>query len=130
MELNELINKYGKEKAEYDALKKVVDADNLAIKDIMLKEGDEVKKETDEYKASCKVVVSENFNENMLVNRLHKIWSENNGSIECPWTKIVYVPNMEEIENAIYSGELDPTLIADCKETKTQVRLTVSKLKK
>lgn len=126
-DLKTLIDKYGDENAECNRLKKIVKEDNEEIKKIMLESGDE-NSEGNNYKVTCKTIVTEDFNEDKLLTKLKELWS-NMGSMTNPYIKMVEVPNMEEIEKAIYSGELDPKKLAGCKESKSQVRLTVSKLK-
>lgn len=126
-DLKTLIDKYGDENAECNRLKKIVKEDNEAIKEIMLENGNETS-EGSNYKVTCKTIVTEDFNEDKLLVKLKELWS-NMGSMTNPYIKMVEVPNMEEIEKAIYSGELDPKELSSCKESKSQVRLTVSKLK-
>lgn len=129
MALKELIDKYGKSKAELDVIKKDVDATNAEIKQLMTSEKIE-NAEGDTFKATCKEIKSESFNDEKLVAKLRSMWSEHNGSMACPYVKMIYVPDMEEIERALYSGEIKAEDIADCKEVKTTLRLTVSKIKK
>lgn len=126
-DLKTLIDKYGDENAECNRLKKIVKEDNEEIKKIMLESGDE-NSEGNNYKVTCKTIVTEDFNEDKLLVKLKELWSDM-GSMTNPYIKMIEVPNMEEIEKAIYSGELDPKELASCKESKSQVRLTVSKLK-
>lgn len=126
-DLKTLIDKYGDENAECNRLKKIVKEDNEEIKKIMLESGNE-NSEGNNYKVTCKTIVTEDFNEDKLLAKLKELWSDM-GSMTNPYIKMIEVPNMEEIEKAIYSGELDPKELASCKESKSQVRLTVSKLK-
>lgn len=121
MELKELIDKYGKENDELKVLKKVVDKDNSELKKLMTAQSIE-NTETDTYKASCKVIKTEKFNETKLIEKLKELGVEG-----CIKTK-EYV-DMEELENAIYNGELDATKLAVCKEVTETLRLTVSALK-
>jgi len=120
--LKTIIDRYGKEKAELDAQKKIVDEDNAKIKELMTADNLE-NAIGDEFKATCKTIVSENFNEDKLLVVLKKMNVP--GVIK---TK-EYV-DMEELENAIYNGEIDATKLASCKERKETLRLTVSRIKK
>lgn len=126
--LTELIDRYGRVKSEMDSYKKEVDESNAEIKALMADEKLD-SSEGMEYIAKYQIIKSESFDEDKLVKKLHSLWSEHNGSMACPYTKIVYVPNMEEIEQALYNGELRPEDIADCKIVKETPRLTVTKRK-
>lgn len=126
--LSELIDRYGRVKSEMDSYKKEVDASNAEIKVLMADEKLDIS-EGSEYVAKYQIIKSESFNDEKLVQKLHALWSEHNGSMTCPYTKMVYVPNMEEIERALYNGELRPEDIADCKVVKETPRLTVTKKK-
>lgn len=125
-DLKTLIDRYGDENSEYKRLEKLVNEDKAEIKSIMLKSGDE-KQEGNNYKVTCKTIESSEFNNDKLLKTLKELWT-NMGSSN-PYIKTIEVPDMEEIERAIYSGELDPKKLASCKESNSQVRLTVSKLK-
>ena len=127
--LKELIDRYGNLKSEIDSYKKQVDEDNAEIKRIMLESNCEKETGTD-YKATCKIITTESFNDAKLLAKLKSIWSETHGSMTNPFIKRIEVVDMEEVEKAIYSGEIDPKDLADCKDIKTQTRLTVSKIKK
>lgn len=129
LKLKELIDRYGNLKSEMDSYKKQVDADNAEIKSIMTSLGSE-NAEGDSYKVTCKVIESEKFNEAKLLAKVKSLWSEHHGSMTNPYIQRIEVVNMEELEQAIYSGEIDPKQLADCKETSTQTRLTVSKIKR
>jgi len=126
--LSELIDRYGRVKEEMDSYKKEVDESNAEIKVLMANDNLNVT-EGSEYVAKYQVIKSESFNDEKLVQKLHSLWSEQNGSMTCPYTKTIYVPNMEEIERALYNGELRPEDIADCKIVKETQRLTVTKKK-
>lgn len=119
--LEELIDRYGRLKAEMDSYKKEVDGDNAEIKKLMTEENIENAKGMD-YKATCKTIVSESFNEPKLLAKLKEMKIEG-----CIKTR-EYV-DMEELESAIYNGEISATDIADCKEVKETLRLTVTKRK-
>ena len=65
VELTELIDHYGKLKAEADVFKKQIDADNTKIKSILL-ENNEVSATGKEYNVVCKAVQTSKLNEETL----------------------------------------------------------------
>lgn len=120
--LEELIKRYYNLKTEMDSYKKQVDADNKEIKKLM---GDSNMAIFDvgDITAVCQEIVSESFDEDKLLSCIKEL-----GLNSCIKTK-EYV-DMAELENLIYSGEIDPKQLSDCKITKTQTRLTVKKRSK
>jgi len=124
----ELVERYYLNKQQENELHKRNTEDNTTIKTHMHL-GSMTKTDTNNYTVSITEVKSEKFNDDKLVQKLREIWSKDHGSMECPWLKMVYVPDMEAIENAIYENELDPKMLADCKEVSVRENLYV-KLKK
>ena len=124
-DLKSMIDYYGKINGEYNTLKKDVEEKKAEIKTVML--GKTETADGDDYSVTCKVIEKEFFNDIKLVHKLKKLWKED---AENPYIKTIEVPHMEEIEKAIYSGEIDPKELADCKDKKEEVRLTVKKKKK
>lgn len=118
------INRYGLNKESMDSLKKLVDADSKFIKEHVSNES----VDTGDYVATVKTITSESFDNDKLVAALHKVW-EGKGSMQNPYLKMVFVPDMEAIEEGIYNGELDPACLKDCKVSKSQTRLTIKKCK-
>lgn len=131
-DLYELVKRYFCNKNEFDDLKKLVDKDNKEIKELMLKKlnNNEATYNADDIVATVKVIETESFDDDMLVNKLRELWSAEHGSMTNPYLTMVYVPNMEAIENALYEGELKPDDLKSCKVTKSQTRLTVRRKKK
>lgn len=124
--LDELVPRYYANKIAENALKKENAKDNNEIKSIMLK----AKKETEnigDYKISCKTIVTEDFDKDLLLKKVKSIWTEKNGSMTCPWIDRIEVVNDEALEEAIYNGLINPEDLKSCKVSKSQVRLTVSK---
>lgn len=77
-------------------------------------------------------VKKEDFDNDKLIECLRKIWVYKHGSMTNPFLKVVYVPDMDAIENAIYNGEFtkeDLTEINKCKVIKQTPKLTISKKK-
>ena len=131
-DLYELVKRYLCNKNECDDLKKLVDADNKEIKSIMLTQlkNNEAKYDAGDIIATVKVIETEDFDNDMLVSILKSLWSTEHGSMTNPWLKVVYQPDMDAIEDAIYNGELSPDDLKPAKVTKSQTRLTVRRKKK
>jgi len=127
--LNELVPRYYENKETEKVLKKEIDADNKAIKQIMLDSNSE-NEVIEGYKVSCKTIVTEDFDKDLLVSKLKKLWTEQNGTLDCPWIEYVPKVNDEALEDAIYNGEINPEDLKSCKVSKSQVRLTIRKVKK
>ena len=125
MTLQELIKRYGNNKTEMDSYKKQVDEDNKEIKNIMSTKGMD-KAVGGGFTATYSVSVSESFDNDKLTEKLKQLWSKN-GSMKNPYIKLVPMPDMDAIENAIYSGELNAKDLADCKVRKETPRLTIKK---
>lgn len=121
IELKELIDSYGRLKAEADSYKKQADASNTKIKAMMI-EDNATEAEGDEYNVKCTAIQSSKLNEDKLLTKLKEI-----GFTECIKTK-EYV-DTEMLESAVYAGKLDAKILADCKETSTTYRLNVYKNK-
>jgi hypothetical protein len=129
--LDELVPRYYANKETEKILKKEIDDDNKEIKSIMLNSNSE-NENVGEYKVTCKTIVTEDFDKDLLVAKLKSLWEQTPGSegIVCPWLDFVPVVNDEALENAIYDGQINPDDLKSCKVSKSQVRLTVSKPKK
>ncbi len=126
--LNELVPRYYANKVIEKEVKDALNKDNKEIKNIMLSANKEIEN-IGEYKVSCKTIITEDFDKDLLVKKLKSIWAEQNGSMTCPWLEMVYVVNDEALENAIYNGEINPEDLKECKISKSQVRLTITKKK-
>lgn len=131
-DLYELINRYYKNKTECDALKKLVNEDNTEIKTLLqsMVKDNKASYEAGDVVANMSVIDKSDFDKDKLLKTLKSFWSDQNGSMTCPWTKYVEVVDMEAMEKALYNGELTPELIAPCKVEKFETRLTVKKVKK
>ena len=135
--LKDVIERYGNLKAEMDGLKKQVDQDNKEIKKVIVVDGKKVEEDgkvkyvasSDNYTATLSYSYSENFDEQLLVEKLKELWSEN-GSMQNPYLKLVYVPDMNAIENAIYNGKLNAADLSSCRVRNETSRLTIKKEKK
>lgn len=123
--LDELIPNYAVNKAELDSYKKLCDADNAKIKDLMKLAGED-EHVAGEFVAKRTIVEKESIDESMLLLVLKKHHIE--GVIK---TK-EYV-DMDALESYLYNHETDNAFAADlagCKEVKQEVRLTVKSIKR
>lgn len=126
--LDWLVPRYFKNKETEKELKQIIADDNKEIKSIMLS-ADKETENVGEYKVFCKTIVTEDFDKDLLVKKLLSLWAEHNGSMKCPWIEYVPVVNDEALEDAIYNGEINPDDLKDCKVSKSQVRLQITKRK-
>lgn len=123
-ELNTIIPQFYKDKAEMDKFKKVADAENKKIKQLML-DANEDTHEAGEYVARQSVSERESLNEDKLIAVLKK--HEIPGVIK---TK-EYV-DMNALESYLYYNEMTKSFAADldrCKTTIKVVTLRVTKKK-
>ena len=125
IQLNELIEQYATNKSELETIKKVVDKQNLLIKDIMLKQ----KLDTHiagQYRATVSVSNRVSMNEEMLLQIAHHF-----GIPEIVKTK-EYI-DYDVLEKAIYEGKISEDVLLEmdkAKESKEVVTLKVTKIKK
>lgn len=139
MLLEDLIERYGKNKAVVDSYKKDIDEDNKEIKRLIVDQGVPVegkdgsfKAYSENYTATYSVSKTEDFDENKLILKLKDLI--NKADIESlPAIKkcIVYKPtvDMEALENAIYLGTISASELSDCRVSKETARLVVKKNK-
>lgn len=123
-ELDTIIPQFYKDKAEMDKFKKVADAENKKIKQLML-DANEDTHEAGEYVARQSVSERESLNEDKLIEVLKK--HEIPGVIK---TK-EYV-DMNALESYLYHNEMTKGFAADldrCKTTTEVVTLRVTKNK-
>jgi hypothetical protein len=123
--LEDLIPKYYEDKSSMDTLKKVCDAENSQIKDLLREQGIDTY-EANGYKAKRTVSCRESLNEERLLEVIRKHGIE--GVIK---TK-EYV-DMDELESYLYNHESTTELatdLASCKTTTEVVQLRVTKAKK
>lgn len=138
IELAGLIDTYKAGKDLENKYKKDNTALNTSIKDIFLdlfkdklNADGEAEFSTEQFTAKLKVKKNEELNEAKAIETIKSEWASKNGSMTCPYLKMVYVLDEEAIEKAIYNGELKAEVLASCKEVKEPTyTLTVGKLKK
>ncbi len=119
--LTEMIDRYGRLKAEVDSYKKQIDADNTAIKALLI-EGNQTSASGESYNVTCKAIETPKLNEDLLIQKLKEM-----GFTSCIKTK-EYV-DMDELEAAVYAGKVDGKLLKDCKSVSVSYRLNVYKNK-
>lgn len=130
--LDELIPSYGTNNAQLSELKKVTDAQNKRIKELMAEDNLELY-ETGDYKATYNVSQRESYDEEKLLTTLKEMWAKRWGAQECPMIKTKEYVDIEALEDAIYVGKLTTEEIAQlkpCINQKEVVTLRVTKRKK
>lgn len=126
LSLSELIERYGNNYYEAKSYEKQINADKDEIKKRML-ESTIGESDSDTYVVTLTDIKIEDFDNDKLVAKLKSLWAEEHGSMENPYLKLVYVPDMEAIERAIYDNELNPNDLIDCKIVKHQNRMNIKK---
>lgn len=111
--LTTLLNNYGDNKKESDALKKVIDLQNAQIKEIM--DSEKLHNfDTDSYSAKYSITRKETFNEEALIQVLKE------AGVKSVIKKREYV-DFDALENAIYHEKIDSDTLLKmngCKEEK------------
>ena len=143
-DLKQLIERYGNMKGEMDSYNKQVDADNKAIKQVIVTEGEKVtlpdgrvkyKAEGGGYEATYSIAISESFDEAKLIKKLNSLTfiSENGckvlASTGLNLIKMQPTVDMDALENAIYAGKIKAEDLQDCIVRKETPKLTISKIK-
>ena len=130
MKLEELVERYGKNKDYIKPYEKEIKEDNDEIKRIMKTENIKTFPGGD-YVATYRVDVSEDFDYDKLVQVIQNFWTESGHFDEmCPFLKVKFEVNMPELESAIYNGKFDASLLASCKIKKEIPKLIIKKEKK
>lgn len=130
MKLEECIKRYGENKDYIKPYEKEIKEDNDTIKKIM-KENKIKTFPGGDYVATYRIDVSEDFDYDKLVQVIQNFWTESGHYDErCPFLKVKFEPDMEALENAIYNGEFDASLLAGCKVKKETPKLIINKAKK
>lgn len=129
MSLEDQIVLYAENKAKLDALKKVVDSDNIGIKSAMKDLGIDTQ-EAGNYVAKYTVQHRESMNEPALINILQEKYSLI--ARELGLIKMQPTIDWDAVENAIYHNRVSSEFIEDLnsvKEVKLVETLKVSKKK-
>lgn len=120
--LSEMIEYYFEQKQELDGLKKETENANTDIKYLMNRL-DKKEFQTDfGLVAKMNVQKRESFDDDKLLAKLKEL------KVTTP-IKTIEIVDMDELENAIYNGDLDASKLADCKQVKEVITLKVSKKK-
>jgi hypothetical protein len=120
-QLTAVVPRYGSNKVELDSYKKLCDADNALIKELM---GQASLPEftAGGYKATRSVTEKESFDEVLLLAKLKKL------KVKGVVKKKEYV-DMDALENAIYHGQVDAATLADCQVKNEVVTLRIKAVK-
>lgn len=130
MKLEECVKRYGENKDYIKPYEKEIKEDNETIKKIMKTENIKTFPGGD-YEATYRIDVTEDFDYDKLVQVIQNFWKESGHYDEiCPFLKVKFEPDMEAIENAIYNGQFDATILAGCKVKKEIPKLIITKIKK
>lgn len=122
LDLDTTINSFFKKKEKLDYYKKETDLENKHIKELMTKL--DLKEFETDNGLIAKMTISEreSFNEPSLIEKLKEL--DKLDAID-----LVEVINWDKIEDMIYNGKLDASILAPYKEVKEVVTLKVSKKK-
>ena len=120
-QLTTVVPRYGSNKGEMDSYKKLCDADNALIKELM---GQASLNEftAGGFKATRSVTEKESFEEEALIALLKKL------KIKGVIKKKEYV-DMDALENAIYHGQVDAASLAACQVKNEVVTLRIKAVK-
>ena len=130
--LDELVSQYGEKHTVELAINKECKAMSSQIKDIMT----EQKLDTytsNGYTVTKSVTETPYMNEEALLKVLRDDWTIRMGSMECPYIKTKYYVDMEELESALYKGDISKEVILEmdkCKTVTKTVKLNLKKAKK
>jgi hypothetical protein len=125
--LEELIPKYGEDKANMDSLKKEVDAENTLIKKLM-KDSDSGEYEAGGWVAKYSVSERVSLDEKKLLQIIKEHGVEKEGLIDT-----VEVLNMDVLEDLLYKNEIPQEVVVEmdsCREVKEVATLRVTRVKK
>lgn len=129
--LDDIILRYATNKTELDSYKKLCDADNARIKEIMLAENLSEKK-VEGYKATCTVSQRETMNEDVLISLFSSVPSFVGIADQYNIIKQKPYIDFDALEKVIYDGKLTKEQLLEldkAKESKEVVTLRVSKIK-
>jgi len=130
MKLEECVKRYGENKDYIKPYEKEIKEDNDTIKKIM-KENKIKTFPGGDYEATYRIDVTEDFDYDKLVQVIHYHWREKgHGDEMCPYLKVKFEVDMPALENAIYNGDFDAKLLANCKVRKETPKLIINKIKK
>ena len=132
MKITEIINKYCEEKEKEKALKKVLGTLSTDIKDYMAEHADE-DISTDDFTVHIQLKVSEEVDEEGMLEVLKKDWASKYGSMQCPYIKTREYVDMDALEQVIYAGGIATEVLLQldkCRTVKETRALTYKKVKK
>lgn len=122
LDLNFLLDSFYKNKEKLDTYKKKADEENRKIKELMFKLNKEEFESDSGLIAKLSTQKRESFKEDMLISKLKEL------GITTP-IKTIEVIDYDSLENVIYNGQLDASILTEFKEVKEVVTLKVSEKK-
>lgn len=124
--LKELIDRYAFNKVELDSYKEICDSANKEIKDIM-KENNLTSFDTDFYTAKIGVQERAKFDEDKAIMLLQNLYLNKGINKKLLDQLIVQKPciDMNALENAIYHGNIDASVLAPANSITTVTTLKV-----
>lgn len=135
MQLEELVLSYGAHNAEAKDLKKVCDAENAQIKEIMVSDG-LTEFTSGIYTAKYSVSKQESLNEEKALEILKKDWMNRNLGRDihkdCPYIKTKEYIDMDALETVLYKGDIPQETLVEldgCRIVKEIPKLTIVKAK-
>ena len=130
IKLDNLVSSYGKHDEQLKDIKKVCDSEKDELKSLM---NEEYNKHTSGgYTVSYRTSEKTSVDESKMLEVLKRDWVAKNGSMACPYIKMRPYIDMDELENAIYAGEIPKETLLEldgCKTTTKVVSIYCTKAK-
>lgn len=120
LNLDTMVAEYGEHDAQAKHWKKVCDGEKETLKNAFI-ELDTKSHSSGGYKVELRESHKTSWDEDKMVETIKKHWSSKNGSMTCPYLKMVYVLDSDALENAIYKGEVPNDLLLALDECKTTI---------
>lgn len=132
--LNEIVERYCKNKDVMATYDKQVKADNKLIKELIITEGTnsgdgKFTASGGGYTVTYSVIESQDFDEEKLIDTLKHVSVDGISAEGVGLIKYKPTVDMEVLENLIYNGKIDAAKLASCKTVKKTEKLTYKKEK-
>lgn len=130
--ISEKISEYCEKKEEEKTLSKAIKMLGAEIKEFLLGSG-KPSEVVGDWQVQIQHKVTESIDEEKLLRVLKRHWAEKHGDSSCPFVAQVEVVDMEELESAIYKGEIPEDVLMQidgCRIKKETDALVYSKKKK
>lgn len=125
--LNSIVQEFYQDKQSLDYYKKQTDMNNTHIKELMKKLNKTEFETVDGLIAKITIQNRESFDEDKLLTKIKELIL--NKKCTHKVIKTIEVVDMDELENAIYNGEIDASELTNCKILKEVVILKVTERK-